>query len=355
MAAAYSLNSHPPCARSPYNGSVTGRLFPLLLALLASWPACARAQQVIAVSNSPVIRMQMRSGSVTVRTWERSQVQISSTTPVRARHLEAQAVENGLPPEITIFDASIQTRDGPIILPPESFPLGSVLDDPHDGVLIFGGDEGAEITLTIPNSTAMLWAIVGSGRITINDYRGGTFVALIHTGAMHLQNVSGDGYAQVARGPMVVRNSAFNRIRARTAVGNIIFENCNVRQIVASSVNGSIAYDNGTFVPGIARFESQNGNVAIGVAGGGALIDAHSAQGKIFSGFSGAAAVSGSTTDAQAILAPGGPVITANSEHGGVYLYSGALRSHGRLQGAWEPIGRILRPLQQKLSHRRHI
>jgi hypothetical protein len=316
-----------------------------------------RAQQVVATSASPVIRLQMRSGSVTVRTWNKPQVQISSSAPVRARHVDAPIVQSALPPEITIFDATIQTRDGPVILPPESFPLGAVLDNPHDGVLIFGGDSGADVTLTIPNSTALLWTVVGIGTVRLNDYRGGTFVALVHTGAVRLQNVSGDGYAEVARGPLTVRNSAFNRIRARTGAGNIVFENCNARQIVASSVNGSIAYDNGTFVPGIARFESENGNVAIGVAGGGALIDAHSEGGKIFSGFSDGASVSGSPTDAQAIVGPGGPVVTANSLRGGVYLYSGALRSHGKLQGAWDPIGRILRhpPLQKKLPHRRHI
>jgi hypothetical protein len=173
-----------------------------------------------------------------------------------------------------------------------------------------------------------------------------------------LQNVSGDGYAQVARGPMLMENSTFNRLRARTAAGNIIFENCNTREVEAGSVDGSVAYDNGTFVPGIARFESVNGNVAIGIAGGGARIDAHSAQGKIFSGFAGGAAVSGSPTDAQAIVGSGGPVVTVDSERGGIFLYTGTLRSQQRLQGAWQPIGRILRrplPLKQKLPHRGHI
>ncbi|HET9096945.1 MAG TPA: hypothetical protein VFN37_09805, partial [Candidatus Baltobacteraceae bacterium] len=137
----------------------------------------------------------------------------------------------------------------------------------------------------------------------------------------------------------------------------IVFGNCNVRQIEASSINGSIAYDNGTFVPGVARFESQNGNVAIGVAGGGARIDAHSSGGRIFAGFEGGAAVSGSPTDAQVLIGSGGPVVTANSQRGGVYLYNGSLRAHGRLQGAWQPIGRILRvrPSEQKFPHRRHI
>lgn len=331
--------------------------FIALLALLASWPAHARAQQVFTVVNTPVIRMQMRSGTLTIRTWDRNVVQVQSSAPVRARQFGPDAVANSLPPEVTIPSTMIQTLDGPALLPPESFPLGSVLNAPHDGVVIFGGDQDADVTLTIPVSTAFVWAIVGRGGITLQDYRGGTFVTIVHAGQIHIINGGGDGYAEVARGPLLVQNSAFNLIRTRTASGNIVFENSNVRQIEASSINGSIAYDNGTFVPGIARFESQNGNIAIGVAGGGVRIDAHSSGGKIFSGFASGAAISGSPTDAQAIIGSGGPVVTANSQRGGVYLYNGSLRTHGRLQGAWEPIGRILRrgPLQQKFPHRRHI
>lgn len=305
--------------------------------------------------------MTMRSGTVTVRTWNKNTVQVQSSARVRARQFGPAAVAIALPPELTIPATSIQTLGGPVLLPPESFPLDAVLGGAHDGVVIFGGDQNADVTLTIPQSTALLWIMVGRGGITLHDYRSGTFVAILHAGQMHLQNTGGNAYAQVARGPIFVQDSAFNLIRTRTAAGNIVFENCNVRQIEAGSVNGSIAYDNGTFVPGVARFDSQNGNVAIGVEGGGARIDAHSGAGKIFSGFEGAA-VSGSPTDAQAIVGNGVPLVTANSQHGGVYLYNGSLRSHGRLQGAWEPIGRIVRrqpaaphTLQQKLPHRRHI
>ncbi|HET9095988.1 MAG TPA: hypothetical protein VFN37_04960, partial [Candidatus Baltobacteraceae bacterium] len=322
----------------------------VLLALLASWPAHARAQQVFNVARSPVIRMQMRSGRLTIRTWDKAVVQVQSSVPVRARQFGPQAVADALPPELMIPSTVIQTINGPALLPPESFPLGSVLDSPHDGVVIFGGDQDADVTLTIPQSTALVWAVVGRGGITMQGYRSGTFVTLVHTGGILLDNAGGNGYAEVARGPIFVRNSAFNLIRTRTAAGNIVFGNCNVRQIEASSINGSIAYDNGTFVPGVARFESQNGNVAIGVAGGGARIDAHSSGGRIFAGFEGGAAVSGSPTDAQVLIGSGGPVVTANSQRGGVYLYNGSLRAHGRLQGAWQPIGRILRvrPSEQK-------
>lgn len=297
----------------------------------------------------------MRAGTLTVRTWNRAQVQIASSAPVQARSVPPQVVANALPPELTIFSTAIATPSGPVLLPPESFPLGSVLDAPHDGVVIFGGAEGADVTLTIPDTTALVWAVVNRGSISMQDYRGGELVAVVHTGFVRLRNVGGDAYAEVARGPLLVSNSAFNRIRARTATGNIVFENCNVRQVEASSVNGSIAYDNGTFVPGVARFESQNGNVAIGIAGGGASIDAHSPAGKIFSGFAGGAAVAGSPTDAQAVLGSGGPLITVNSQRGGIFLYTGTLRSQRRLQGAWAPVGRLLQRSQQEFPHRRHI
>lgn len=345
------MNSHSSIAAAPYNRGVTRWPLLLLLALLASWPAHALAQQVISTGASPVVRVQLRAGSVHVRTWNKQQVQIASTLPFRARHVSEDVVAGALPPEITIFSTIVPTAGGPAVLPPEGFPLGPVLDNPHDGVVVFAGD-GADVTLTIPASTALLWAIVNRGSIAIDGYRSGEFVALVRAGGIRLNDVGGDAFVEVGRGPISMRNCGFNRVRARTAVGNIVFQNCNVRQILTTSVNGSIAYDNGTFVPGIARFESENGNVAIGVAGGGALIDAHSAGGRIFSGFADGAAVTGTPTDAQAIVGPGGPVVTVTSGRGGIFLYSGALRAHGKLQGAWAPIGRIL---QQKPAHRGHV
>lgn len=332
-----------------------------LVAVLASLPAYARAQQVsqiIPTSGSPIVRVQMRSGQIRVRTWDKPQVQIQSDVAVRAWHVGPQAVANVLRPDIPIRSMAVQTKDGTVTLPAEDFLLDpSLVTQPHDGVLIFGGNQGANVTITVPNSTALLFGIVIIGRIEMNGYHGGTFIAEVHTGAVQLNNVSGNGYAEVARGPLVSQNSSFNSIRARTAVGNVIFEDCNVRQVEASSINGNVLYDNGTFVPGIARFESQNGNVGIGVGGGGASIAAHSTGGKIFTGFSRGAAVLGSPTDAQAVVGPGGPIVTANSERGAVYLYDGALRSRGRLQGAWQSIGRMLqrRPLQKKFPHRGHI
>ncbi len=288
--------------------------------------------------------MQMRSGNLTIRTWDRPAIQISSDYPVAARRFGPAAVDRALPGgNIPIFATSVQTPGGPVALPSEEFSATSLTAGSHDGVAIFGGDRGATVTLTVPSSSALVWALVGRGSVQVQGYRGGTFVARVHTGALVLRNVSGDAYVEVARGKIAIDGSAFNRVRARTAIGNIVFHNCNARQIEVSSVTGSIAYDDGTFVPGLARFETQSGNVALGIAGGGAQVGAHSSSGRIYSDFARGAQVRGGGTDAQAIVGGGGPVVTASSQSGGVYLYDGAFASRPALQRRWHPVGKILR------------
>ena len=299
----------------------------------------------IPVGNSPVVRLQMRTGHVTIRTWNQQQIQIDATQPVQTQQFDAGAVSRALRAgDLSILATTVQTPNGPLTLPAEDFSLNSVTPGDHDGVAIFGGDTGATLVVTVPASTALMWVNVGHGTIDIQDYRSGTFVARVHNGGIRLQNVSGDGYVEAARGPIFVKNSAMNRLRARTAVGNILFENCNARQIEVSSISGSIAYDNGTFVPGLARFESQSGNVAIGVAGGGVQIGAHSSSGKIFENLQGAGNVRGGQNDAQATISGGGPVVTASSQSGAVYLYTGSLAGRARLPNQWRPAGRIVHP-----------
>lgn len=228
-----------------------------------------------------------------------------------------------------------------MMLPAEDFPLGPI-GGGHDAVVVHVPETVQNVVLTVPSGAAFIWANVGRGEISLNDYRAGAFLTRIRTGRIFLHNVGGNGYVEAVRGPISVSDSALNRLRARTALGNILFENCNARQIEVSSINGSIAYDNGTFVPGLARFESENGDVAIGVAGGTLQIGAHSAAGKIFENLPNAH-ITGSNTDAQAAIGSSGPVVTASSGGGNVYLYSGAFKKQ-RLPAQWRPVGRMLQP-----------
>lgn len=316
----------------------------LLAVFVPFAPAAAQTSALtIPVDTPPVVRVQMRSGTLAIRTWDRPQVQISSDGTVDARRFDPVAVARALHGgDILIFAATVMTPNGPLLLPSEEFSAPSVVAAPHDGVLVFGGPD-ANVTVTVPNSTALIWAMVGRGSIRMQDYRNGAFVTRVHAGTIALSNVGGDAYVEAARGHIDISNSAFDRIRSRTALGNITFENCNARQIEVSSILGSIAYDDGTFVPGLARFESTSGDIALGLAGGGAQIAAHSSSGRVYSGLDRDARVDSSGNDARAIVGGGGPVVTANSQSGSIYLYKGAMKKRPALQRQWREIQRLFR------------
>jgi hypothetical protein len=283
----------------------------------------------------------MRAGTLIVHTWNQPQVHVSSTQSVIAQHFTSNEVQGALRGgDIPIFSTSVQSPSGPITLPAEDFAVNSLAGGQHDGVTIFGGASGATVTLTVPADTALLWANVGRGRVEFQDYHAGSFVARVHNGSIQAQNAGGEGFMEVGRGPIQVANSSFDRLRARTAVGNISFEHCYARQIEVSSITGNVLYDDGSFAPGLARFESQQGNVALGVSGGGVQIGAHSGDGQIYQSFDRPSQIRGSANDAQAVVDGGGPVVTASSERGHVFLYNGSLKAHPDMRKRWQPVGR---------------
>lgn len=300
--------------------------------------ALAQTPIVLPAGDAPVIRIMMRTGTLTVRTWNRSDVQVSSAQPALARSFRPEAVARALGGNIPIFATSVFPNGGQITLPQEEFALTALPPGDHQGVVVQALD--ADLTVMIPAGTALLLANVQRGGVLVQDYRNGNFVLLLHNGPMRLRNVGGAGYAQVARGPLMIRDSSFDRIRARTAIGNILFEGCSSRQIQVSSVNGTIVYDNGSFQPGLARFESENGNVAIGVPRNGAQIGAHSSVGRIYSLLGGS--VRAGQTDAQ--LGAGRAIVTASSSHGSVLLYNGTLRAQRSLPPEWRPLATGLAP-----------
>ncbi len=308
-------------------------LLVFMCALASAAPLTAQAQTpiVLPAGDAPLVRVMMRSGTLTIRTWNRSDVQVSSLQPVSARSFKPEAVARALTGSIPIFSTSVFDPAGQITLPQEEFALTPLSAGPHQGIFVQAVD--ADVVLTLPAGTALLLASVQRGGIDVQDYRG-TFTLLLHNGPMRLRNVSGTGFAQVARGPLMVFGSQFDRLRARTAVGNIVFENCTSRQIQVSSVTGTIVYDGGTFQPGLARFETEYGSVALGISRD-AQVGAHSSVGRIYSIVGGAGVRSGQT-DAQ--VGSGRAIVTASSSHGAIFLYSGTLRSQQRLPAEWRPL-----------------
>jgi Putative adhesin len=319
------MDTNPP----RYNGFVHGgwrrgavvALFASLCCLTFAAPA--HADEQIDVGPSPVLNVNVTRGQVTIQTWDRPQVLISSENPVDVQHLAPSSVDPGIPRQMQMQSHRIQTANGEVTLPAESFVLPELPGAHHDAIVARGN---GNMIIMIPRGTAMVMAHLRAGHLTLNNYHG-VFVTHVRAAAISLNNVSGTGYVESLRGRIVATNSSFDRLRVRTATGNMLFQACTSHQIQATSTYGSIVYDNGDFQPGLARFESEHGNVALGVRGN-AQIGAHSGSGHVVSSFRDQAQVRGDPMTKQATVGNGGPVVTATSKNGSVYLYSGSMNEH---------------------------
>ena len=244
--------------------------------------------------------------------------------------------------DIPVYPARLQLGETTINLPPEDFPVTTVSRMLHDAVKIGSPQSTGTLTVTIPATTAFVLVRAGGGRIRLNDYRSGTFFVALRNGAIALSDVGGDGFVQLLRGHVSIVDSNFLRLRARTAAANLLFENCRARQIEASSVAGSIVYDNGSFDPGLARFDSADGNVAIGVAGNG-QIGARTIEGHIYTAFDrrGVPIESRPNETNVSIGGAQGPAVNASSARGNVFLYDGSMATKGNLADEWQPMRQL--------------
>jgi DUF4097 and DUF4098 domain-containing protein YvlB len=318
-----------------YNGQVSelrpGRWGKLLVFAVICWAgvpaAAAFADQSVPVGTNPVLNVQLDSGTLNVRTWNRPDVSVQTDGNVDVRHVPATSVDADLPHQYTAWSQHVTTANGDVTLPEESFVLPRLQGSSHDAVVAHGS---GNTTIMVPQGTALVTAHVGAGQYNLSNYHG-AFIAHVDNGGITMNHVSGSGYAEAVNGPVHANNSTFDRLRVRTASGNMLFRGCTSHQIDASSQYGSIVYDNGSFQPGLARFESVHGNVALGVRGS-AQIGAHSGSGHIVSSFRNGAQVHNGANVTQATVRGGGPVVTADSKNGTVYLYNGSVRTHPRMQ-----------------------
>ncbi len=315
--------------RPRYNECVRGGWWRgALVTLVASlcclaFAAPVRADEVIDVGPSPILNVHVNRGQVTIQTSDRPQIVIVSERPADVQHLPPSYVDPRVPKQVQIASDRIETEHGPVTLPEESFVIPELPGGEHDAVVLRGS---GRMTITIPRGTAMVMAQQRAGHLTIDNYHG-VFFAHARAAGVSLNGVSGTGFVESLRGRVVATDSSFDRLRVRTATGNMFFQGCTSHQIQATSTYGSIVYDNGNFEPGLARFESEYGDVALGVRGN-AQIGAHSGSGHVVSSFRDDAQVRGDPTTQQATIGGGGPVVTATSKNGSVYLYSGSMEEH---------------------------
>jgi hypothetical protein len=297
-------------------------------------PASADTQ-VFDGTVAPIVRINVREGPIVVRTWDREAVSVEGDPTLDIRRSTTEESGESVPMAIPQLAAPNADAN----LPPESFVTATIPSGTRAVVIVksLPNTPRAPVTVFVPNDTAFVYAHAANGTLEVSDYRGGTLVALTRNGRLLLNNVGGTVFAQSLHGPIVARNSTFDRVRARSLFGNVTFERCNVRQIEATTVTGSIVYDGGSFEPGLARFESTAGNVAVG-ASGNVQYGAHaSGEGRVYTNFVGRAQIDAREGSTSAVVGEGGPVVTATSQDGSVFLYDGSLRGRAQLPPEWQP------------------
>ena len=109
--------------RAGYNRVVFGRCWwrgaATLLLALSFWTglaAHARADDQIGVGPTPWLDVQLSSGSLTVKTWNRPQVQVVTDGRVDVRHISAADADPRIPKEYTTWSQTVSTDRGDVKL-----------------------------------------------------------------------------------------------------------------------------------------------------------------------------------------------------------------------------------------------
>ena len=301
---------------------------------------------------APIVRIALRTGDVTIRTWDRAEVGVSADPAIAVERRIVRPEGGGTP--ILIPQIRANSMHGELQLPPESFVASTFPAGARTLVIVRQAPGTAvappgPVTVNVPADSVAIFARTGKGNIDVRGYRGGTFVGFVGRGRLALADIGGTVFAQNNHGPVTIVDSTLDRVRARSLSGNMAFERCNVHQIEATSVAGSIVFDGGTFAPGLARFESTSGEVAIGTAAA-ANLSGRATNGRVYTNFSGKARVDARTGEANATVGGGGPLVAATSESGSVYLYDGTLHARGGLPSQWKEPADILARPQSKIQ-----
>ncbi len=145
-------------------------------------------------------------------------------------------------------------------------------------------------------------------------------------------------------GRLDIRDSSFDRLRTRGNNVGVLLDHTRARQIEVTTVSGTIVDDDATFDPGLARFESTNGSIALGVASN-AQVEARSSDGHVYELWDKRPPVDlRGNNEASATIEGGGPVVNAVTVEGNIYLYDGTLATRRTVPPEWKPVFDAMRP-----------
>jgi hypothetical protein len=322
----------------------------LLVSLGALWAPAGAASTSLDVGDQVVVNVIVRGkgNDVAVHVWDRSSVQVDfaddAVPPLTARRsvvfgTPRSPLAQQIPPQLfTTRDPAGQINGGGA-LPPEEFPYASFRPGVHDVVRV-DAPEGSHLVVTVPASTGILVLRVGGGQTVLEGYRGANLFMVQGQGRVQMTGATTTAFVQMNYGTFYTADSTFDRIRVRGIAAHDVFERCRSKQIEASSVSGSIVYDGGSFDPGLARFESQTGSIALGVTSG-AQLAGRSQDGHVYTLFDrrGAATVDQhGDGEAVATVGSGGPLVNAISGRGNVYFYEGSLVNRRAASPEWRRV-----------------
>ena len=290
-----------------------------------------------------------KGNDVTVHVWDRSSVQFDfaddGAPAVDRRSIPFGPGRFPLSRQVPAMMFATRERDGQLsagALAPEEFPYASFRPGPHDVVTV-DAPQNSHLVITVPASTGVLALRVGGGQTTIEGYRGANLFLIQGQGHVQVTGATTTAFVQMNYGTFFAADSVFDRIRVRGIAAHDVFEHCRSKQIEASSVHGSIVYDGGSFDPGLARFESQNGNIALGM-NGAANVTGRSQDGHVYTMFdrrNGSTVEQRGDGEASATVGGGGPLVNAISSRGNVYLYDGTLQNRRAAGPQWKAVHEV--------------
>ncbi|MBV8581312.1 MAG: hypothetical protein JOZ86_11870 [Candidatus Eremiobacteraeota bacterium] len=327
----------------------------LLLSWLASAAPALAGTAALDVGDQAVVNVIVRGrgNAVTVRVWDRKTVQIDAAddTPPAVDRRSIVFGGPNTPLVQQIPPALYQVRDPhdppgapPSIsgaLPPEGFPYADFRPGPHD-VIHVDAPENSHLVIMVPASTGILSLRVGMGQTTVDGFHGANLFMIQGAGRVELTGTATTAFVQMNYGTLYAADDTFDRIRVRGVAAHDVFEHCRTKQIEATSITGSIVFDGGSFDPGLARFESQTGNIALGVTAP-AQLTGRSEQGHVYTLFDrkGITIDQRADGDATASVGNGGPLVNAISGKGNVYFYDGTLMSRRGVAPEWRPVHQL--------------
>jgi len=305
------------------------------------------------VADDGVVFIHTTDAAVTIRTWDRNVVSADwDDGDQMAVSKRAYNATGGFAvPKRTIRISRPGDPLRTMVLPPEDFPIDSLAPGLHDMISFLqtkrpndfetDATEPAHLTVTVPASTGAIFVRTTKGAVTIEHYRG-TALVFAESAQVFLSDVQGAFFLQVVNGKTYAVDSDFDRLRARSNTGSFVFERCASKQIDVQTYYGSIVYDAGRFAPGLARFASQDGDIAIGTSSA-AQLAGRSVEGHVYTSFDRPAQIDAPVpSQANAILGPGGPLITVSTVRGSAFLYDGAMDAHRPLALEWRPVAGVL-------------